>query len=186
MSDTDNGDLPIDRPQTERPRRGRPPAQAAEAAPPPADLPEGAKMGPDGKIQFPPRRRQQPLDGMMQKRLPVNVPMDDRNYAYRIVNDDPGRVNQFKKNDWDIVPDNGEYQVSKGELRRAYLMRKPLPYYEEDQAAKSRHANAPLEALKAGKGSGDQRARGPQTSDGREGTVESRNIRASSSTSYEP
>ena len=72
-------------------------------------------------------------------------------YAYRLVNDDPGRLDQFKKHDWEVVMDgSGVAQIDVGQARRpgtkAVLMRKPEEWYEEDQIKKDELLNAKLES----------------------------------------
>ena len=62
-------------------------------------------------------------------------------YAYRPVNDEGGRVEQFVQNDWEPVVDKkGRAEMPVGQARspgtKAVLMRKPIEWYEADQKLK--------------------------------------------------
>lgn len=105
------------------------------------------------------------------KRIPIGTrnvlsvdPRDkDPNFNYRIVNDDPGRIRMFKEAGWEIVKEKiqiGDDQAGTGkELgkiaakqvgsgKRAYLMRVPKEFYEEDQVAKEAKIQKTESAMK--------------------------------------
>lgn len=72
-------------------------------------------------------------------------------YAYRVVNDEGGRLDQFKKHDWEPVMDGqGVATIKVGQARQpgtsAILMRKPQEWYDEDQQKKDEILNANLDA----------------------------------------
>ncbi|RYE68208.1 MAG: hypothetical protein EOO81_09635 [Oxalobacteraceae bacterium] len=77
--------------------------------------------------------------------------LDRTNYAYRLVNDANGRVQQLEAQDWDPAPEQaligstGEGTIQakhaghiEGKEFKAVLMRKPKWMHDEDQAAKQR------------------------------------------------
>lgn len=90
--------------------------------------------------------------------------LDEANYAYRLVNDANGRVQQLEAQDWDIAPEAGALIGStgsgtvqskhaghiEGKAFNAVLMRKPLKFHNEDQAAKQRPLDEMDEAIRRG------------------------------------
>lgn len=89
--------------------------------------------------------------------------LDRRNYAYRLVNDANGRVQQLHGQDWDPAPEQallgstGEGSIQSkhagsidGKSFNAVLMRKPKTMYDEDQAAKQRPLDEMEEAIRRG------------------------------------
>jgi len=85
-------------------------------------------------------------------RLTVDPKDKDQNFEYRIVNDEPGRIQMFLDAGYEIVKNNvpiGDPQVGEGEQvgkiaskhvgsgRKGYLMRIPKEFYEEDQQLKA-------------------------------------------------
>lgn len=110
------------------------------------------------------------------KRIPVSgvgrniltVVGKDPNYAYRWVNDtDQGmRIEKFKQGGWEVVQKDTEIKVGDrvvdqgsvvgssvtryvGQKTTAVLMRIPLEWFEEDQAAKQAELDAIDEAMRA-------------------------------------
>lgn len=95
--------------------------------------------------------------------------LDFDKFAYRWINDDPGRIfAKTKEDDWDIVTNDGGVikedspdlgsAVSQivgtkpdGSARVAYLCRKPKTYFDEDQAAKAQALDQQLADLRRGK-----------------------------------
>jgi hypothetical protein len=81
----------------------------------------------------------------------------DPNYVYRVVNDEPGRINMFRDAGWEVVQSESEIRmgdpnvggdtgavgtpvtkvVGRRDGKLAYLMRIPKEFYQEDQEAKS-------------------------------------------------
>jgi hypothetical protein len=62
-------------------------------------------------------------------------------YTYRVMNDDGGRMQAFLGNDWEPVMDgDGVATMNVGQARsantKAFLMKKPIEWYEEDQRKK--------------------------------------------------
>lgn len=82
----------------------------------------------------------------------LTVKGKDPSYVYRIVNDTDDRITQFKEAGYEIVPDQAVSvgdkrvnaaasigsgkQLSVGQGTKAYVMRIPRDWYEEDQASK--------------------------------------------------
>lgn len=99
------------------------------------------------------RQRRGSIEGF-RNRLNVRGKLDHDNYAYRIVNDydDGDRIGRFIENDWEIVqksdlevgdkrvgkpsPEGTPVQVSVGQGTKAFLMRKPKEWHDEDQRIK--------------------------------------------------
>lgn len=87
-------------------------------------------------------------------------------YAYRWINDEPGRiVNKTKYDDWDLIPNSGEKEDSTdlgamvsvivgtmpdGSPKRAFLARKLKTYFDEDRAAAQAALDEQLEQLRNG------------------------------------
>lgn len=98
------------------------------------------------------------------KRNVLSVVGKEAGYEYRFVNDTGDRVETFKENGWEVVPNKGvrigdkrvsaatpEGSIAKasvGDGIQAVLMRIPTEYYEEDQAAKQALVNASEEATR--------------------------------------
>ncbi len=91
--------------------------------------------------------------------------LDRQNYAYRLVNDANGRVQQLTAQDWDPAPEQalvgstGEGTVQskhaghiEGKAFNAVLMRKPINMHNEDQAAKQKPLDEMDEAIRRGAG----------------------------------
>jgi hypothetical protein len=114
----------------------------AEAEAARADLPRT----PDGAIIFPPRDKRV-MDGANESRIgrALEVELDTRNYEYRWANDDAGRIPQLQERAWETV--SAQKRVATGlnrfgEARHKVLMRKPKPYWIEDQRARTARDNA--------------------------------------------
>ena len=65
----------------------------------------------------------------------------EKGYAYYVMNDEGGRMQQFLDNDWEPVTDKqGAAKIAVGQARdggtHAVLMRKPEEWYEDDQREK--------------------------------------------------
>lgn len=93
--------------------------------------------------------------------------LDFSRFAYRWINDKPGRIiTKTKQDDWDMVPQAGEKEDSTdlgsmvsvivgtlpdGSPMRAYLCRKPKTFYDEDKAAEQADLDEQLVQLRRGK-----------------------------------
>lgn len=100
-------------------------------------------------------------------RLGVNPSLLDHDrFAYRWINDEPGRIEQKHMQDWDVVPQNGEKEDSTdlgsaisivvganpdGSPKRAYLCRKLKTYFDEDAKAAQEELDRQLEQLRRGR-----------------------------------
>lgn len=102
----------------------------------------------------------------------VSSQLDFINFAYRWINNKPGRI--FAKtieDDWEVVTNDGlkddgvdlGNKVSQivgsapdGSALLAFLCRKPKQYYDEDQADKSRELDKQLEQMRRATNSGVQ------------------------------
>lgn len=78
-------------------------------------------------------------------------------FEYRIVNDDGDRISQFEEMGYEVVRDQNikvgdrriasptkegsPVQVSVGNGMKAFVMRIPKDWYDEDQAAKAKHVD---------------------------------------------
>lgn len=130
---------------------------------------EQPKRGRPRKEETAERRRKRGGGYLYGRRMGVNPDLIDFNsYAYRWINDEPGRlVAMTQHDDWDFVPNNGGEMkedatdlgdavsqvvgtLPDGSPKRAYLCRKPKKYYEEDQAEKQAELDAQLEQLRRG------------------------------------
>lgn len=115
------------------------------------------------------RRRQRGSNVLSGIKLGVNPAfLDEKNFSYRWINDNGGRIDQMTKaDDWDLVPDptktgkpdsDGEGSlVSKvvgrgeaGQPMKAFLARKPRNFYEEDQRDKKETIDKTMESIKRG------------------------------------
>lgn len=88
----------------------------------------------------------------------------DPNYVYRVVNDEPGRIDQFKEAGYEeclasevtvgdkrvnaTTPLGSVAQVSVGGGTKAVVMRIRKDWYEEDQQAKQRQVDATESEMK--------------------------------------
>ena len=97
-------------------------------------------------------RAQRPKRTPISGRNVLTVQGKDPGYAYRIVNDSGDRVEMFKNAGWELVDDKdvrvgdrqvnrasaegSKAQVSVGGGQKAFVMRIPKDWYEEDQKAK--------------------------------------------------
>lgn len=110
------------------------------------------------------RRRRDPNDNGMTLRLAVpEEKLDRRRYAYRFVNDISDRVNRLYNQDWDLVPDAELTPDMPGERAadvvvgsptaglRTRLMRKPIEFFNEDQAAKQQRLDDEMNAAAEGR-----------------------------------
>lgn len=111
------------------------------------------------------RRRRQGAQAEGRLGVDPNL-LNESQYAYRWMNDEPGRlVTKTKNDDWDLVPNAGEKEDSTdlgdmvsvvvgthpdGTPKRAYLCRKPKTYFEEDQKAAQDVLDEQLEQLRRG------------------------------------
>ena len=92
------------------------------------------------------RRRRNNIDGSMRGKLGIDTSKLDPSYHYRWAEDRPGRLNELtKQDDYDVVENSKEAHDSVGdgsEIRRPsgthgmVLLRKPIEFFNEDQAAK--------------------------------------------------
>jgi hypothetical protein len=94
----------------------------------------------------------------------LTVKGKDPAFEYRIVNDIDDRISQFKAAGYEIVPDEAASigdkrvtaatsigsgkQISVGQGTKAFLMRIPKEWYQEDQALKLGHVAAIEQATK--------------------------------------
>lgn len=90
--------------------------------------------------------------------------LDRSKFAYRLVNDANGRVQQLEAQDWDpatedaLIGSTGAGSVQskhagsiEGKAFNAVLMRKPIAYHNEDQAAKQKPLDDMEEAIRRGR-----------------------------------
>lgn len=126
------------------------------------------KRGPGRPRKEETQRRRKSRHGVIGQRLGVNESMlDFERYAYRWLNDDPARLfNKMKEDDWDVVHQQGGEVKDESDLGsavstvvgtkpdgsplRAYLCRKPKPYFDEDKQAKQAELDDQLEQLRRG------------------------------------
>lgn len=112
------------------------------------------------------RRRRK--DGIQAEgRLGLNPDLLDLDrFAYRWINDQPGRlISKTKHDDWDMVPDTGEKEdntdlgskvsivvgtMPDGSPKRAYLCRKPKTFYHEDKAEEQAALDRQLAEMRRG------------------------------------
>lgn len=106
------------------------------------------------------RPKRTPISG----RNVLTVKGKEPGYEYRIVNDTGDRIEMFKDAGWELVESKtvtvgdrrvdrttseGSYaQVSVGGGTKAFVMRIPKEYYDEDQKAKQAQVNALEESMK--------------------------------------
>jgi len=115
------------------------------------------------------RRKQRDGGDVVGKRLAVNKSqLDFDRFVYRWINDDPARIyGKTKEDDWDIVKNNGgivkddsadigdavsQVVGSKpdGSPKVAYLCRKPVQFYDDDQWLKQADLDEQLSQLRRG------------------------------------
>lgn len=131
------------------------------------------KRGP-GRPRKEQRRKRNDID-TVGKRLAVHTAaLDFENFKYRWINDAPARVFQMtKQDDWDILTPEGEVikddntdlgsavsvvvgkDPNSHQPLRAYLCRKPVKWYEEDQMQKQTDLDEQLEQLRRGQSKGE-------------------------------
>lgn len=106
------------------------------------------------------RRRRSPegLAGTRKKLFVDENDLDREKYAYRWINDDGARVhNMTQLDDWDIVDSSDKRFVDRAENGspiKGVLVRKPINYQKEDDAAKQRQIDETEKAIADG-GSAD-------------------------------
>lgn len=117
------------------------------------------------------QQRRRKRGGVVGQRLGVSMSqLDLEKFKYRWINDDPVRLfEKTKEDDWDIVRQSGGVVkddatdlgnavsvvvgvAPDGSALRAYLCRKPIGYYQEDQRMKSEELDKQLADLKRGVG----------------------------------
>lgn len=86
--------------------------------------------------------------------------LDRRNFAYRWVNDQRGRIHKLESQDWDLVSQeemgncptdrHGDIAAGKSDDIRVRLMRKPIDWYNEDQARKQARIDDQMQAAARG------------------------------------
>ena len=119
------------------------------------------------------RRRRDDGDGGAGQKLFVPESAKDQNFAYRWVNDTPGRVQQLTKaDDWDVcenVTDHAQNEgttekrvVDKTDGHKAVLLRKRKDYYEADKAKGQKLLDARDEAMRRGAPTDSQGLAGPE------------------------
>lgn len=113
---------------------------------------------------------QAPVKRERVKRTPVNtrnilsVEGKEPGYVYRIVNDSGDRINTFKEAGYELVDaksvrigdkrvnsvsaEGSNAQVSVGGGQKAFVMRIPKEWYDEDQAAKQARVNELEQTMK--------------------------------------
>jgi hypothetical protein len=110
------------------------------------------------------RRRREGLGADRNLKLHVPEGLKDKNFVYRWVNDQPGRVRQLTvEDDWDVVqgmdPDPTKTTaegtvvkrtVDKGSGHEAVLLRKPREFYEDDKAQEQKLLDARDETMRKG------------------------------------
>lgn len=98
------------------------------------------------------------------KRNVLTVNGKDENYVYRVVNDKGDRIAMFEDAGYELVEAaevrvgdkrvergsaiGSKAEVSVGQGDKAFIMRIPREFYEEDQAAKEQHLKLQEEAIK--------------------------------------
>lgn len=114
------------------------------------------------------RRRRKSADVQASGRMGVDPSLLDHDrFAYRWINDKPGRmVTKTKHDDWDMVPNAGEKEDSTdmgdmvsivvgtlpdGSPMRAYLCRKPKTYFDEDRKTAQAELDRQINELSRGK-----------------------------------
>lgn len=112
--------------------------------------------------------------------LKLHVPADmkdEANFAYRWVNDRPGRVHQMtKEDDWDVVSTERSDQLtaaSEGSVmnravdkttgEKAVLVRKPRNYFEADRLEKQKPIDEIEKALRRGSAPSSEGLSGPES-----------------------
>ena len=126
------------------------------------------------------RQERKSMDvGGFEQKLSVPASRKDPLWTYRWVNDSAMRVHSLKEQDWEFADD--EVVASDGRNsgvgtrierivnerttpnpERAYLMRKPKEFYDEDQARKQTFVNEVEEGMKRGKTQDPQGLAGPE------------------------
>lgn len=114
------------------------------------------------------RRRKKNSAEMVGRRLGVNLSsLDLKRFAYRWMNDVPARIfAKTKEDDWDIVANDGSVVTENADIgnavsqivgtnadgspMRAYLTRKPLNFWEDDQKDKQTELDNQLAEMRKG------------------------------------
>lgn len=115
------------------------------------------------------RRRQRGSTTVHGQKLGVNPAfLDQKNFSHRWINDDKGRIEQLtQQDDYELVADPTKAgkpdadglgaMISKvvgvddgGRPIRAYLAKKPLPFYRDDQREKAASIKKTMDAIKRG------------------------------------
>ena len=130
---------------------------------------ERRKPGRPRKEETKERRRNRGGGYLHGKRMGVDPSLLDFNqYAYRWINDEPGRlITMTKHDDWNVVDNKGGAVKedstdlgnavslvvgthADGSPKRAYLCLKPKTFFEEDQAAKHAELDEQLRQMRTG------------------------------------
>lgn len=107
------------------------------------------------------RRRRDPNDNGVVKRLHVPQESKDPGYEYRWVVDQPGRIDQLYRQDWDLVTDQEiggsnvpatrHADVAQNRLPlQTRLMKKPKDLFQEDHAANQKRLDEEMKAAELG------------------------------------
>lgn len=120
------------------------------------------------------RRREDTGDGRLSN---LTVAKKDPNYAYRWINDDPGRVHALtQRDDWDVVTSEEageriekdrsvgstvERVVDRATGKRAILVRKPKDYYVDDRKKMAASIDDLEKSIKRGETRGAEALSGP-------------------------
>ena len=104
----------------------------------------------DGFLQVKRRRESKPITSTNRTEAFVNKYKED-GYAYYVMNEDGGRMEQFTQNEWEpVVTKDGQATMNVGQARspntRAVLMKKPLEWHEADQEKKVAIVNEDLKS----------------------------------------
>lgn len=113
------------------------------------------------------RRRALGAGGQASRLGVVESKLNHDRFAYRWVNDTPGRIEfMTQQDDWELVPQNGEKEDSTdlgamisvvvganpdGSGKRAYLCRKLRKYFDEDYKEAQAALDKQLEQLRRGR-----------------------------------
>lgn len=123
------------------------------------------------RVEAEKEKRRRRSDTSETRNLKLSVPehLKDPNFVYRWVNDKAsGRIHDKTTNDdWDVVkalgPDKEEAPVSRnvgngenGQPLKAYLLRKPKKYHEEDKARRMSALKATEETVERGESVGPE------------------------------
>jgi hypothetical protein len=131
-------------------------AMSSTEAPKPASRGRVARAVEDANV----RRRRDPNDNGIVKRLHVPPESKDPNFRYRWVVDQPGRIDQLYRQDWDLVTDDElgaavpatrHADVAQNRLAlNTRLMKKPVEFFEADHAANQKRLDEEMKAAELG------------------------------------